>query len=190
MSDEKIYTHWRAMFKNKYMGPHSLASNCNGVSLTIDSVNGGMEKGSDGTDVEGIVIHFKESAGWILPLWCGKHQCEMIVKAMRDKLKTNAVYPEKWIGFKVELAVFTEKWFGATDEYLRIHKLAKVEKVVLSPDMESWSGAVEAIINESCTLEDVTSKRQMLPEHIIQLQTDVELKKQESTTTEEENKDA
>lgn len=188
MSDntEQVYTHWRAMFKNKYMGPHSLASNCTSVSLTIDSVSGGMEKGSDGTDVEGIVIHFKESASWILPLWCGKHQCELIVKAMRSKLKTDAVYPEKWIGFKVELSVFTEKWFGATDEYLRIHKLAKIDKPVLTPDMDKWAGAVEAIYNDSCSLEDIVSKRKMLPEHIIQLQTDVELKRKPIEETKED----
>ena len=179
MSDntEKIYTHWKAMFKNKFMGPHSLASNCKSIVLTIESVNRGIEKGTDGKDIEGLIINFKEKASYIQPLWCGKHQCEMITNALREKLKTKAVYPELWVGHAVELKVFTEKWFGETDEYLRIHKVVEIENPALSPDMDSWGSAVEAVVNGSWTLEDVTSKRKMLPEHIIQLTVDVEFKR-------------
>jgi hypothetical protein len=170
MSEEN-YTHWKAMFDNKFMGPYSLTSNCKSITLTIDSVVKGKEKGTDGSNIEGIVIYFKEKDPWVKPLWCGKYQCDLIAKALRPKLKGYANYAQKWIGFRVELAIFEETWFGKTDEYLRIHKLARdIPKKELVPDTDSWEGAVNAIIEKQCTIEDIKSKRSITEENLIKLQ--------------------
>lgn len=177
---EEIYTHWKAMFDNKYMGPYSLASNCKSVFLTIRSVTPGNEKGTDGSKIEGVVVHFEETDSWVKPLWCGKHQCSLIAKALRPVLKGYADYAKKWIGFKVELSVFEEKWFGEVDSYLRIHKLAReIPKPVLAPNLPAWEKAVGAIANNSCSLIDVVSKRTMTEEHVEELKVAVETKKVE-----------
>ncbi len=170
MSEEN-YIHWKAMFDNKFMGAYSLTSNCKSIVLTIDSVSKGKEKGTDGSNIEGVIVYFKENDPWVKPLWCGKYQCDLIAKALRPKLKGYANYTQKWIGMRVELSVFEETWFGKTEEYLRIHKMAKdIPKQELAPDTEAWDGAIKAIKANQCTVDDIKSKRNITADNLLKLQ--------------------
>ncbi len=168
----EAYEHCKAVFDSKYMGVEALSSHNQKITLTIKSITNGSEKGSDGSNVKGRVIHFEENEPWIKPLWCGKHQCDLIIEAFKKKYGTNAKYHHFWIGEKVQLGACVETWFGKTEEYLRIlPKLPVLTLPTLVPtDEKSWTGAVNYIVSGEGTIEDIKSKRTMLPENVIKLQ--------------------
>jgi len=170
--------HCKAIFKSKYMGPEALSFHHQKIVLTIKSVTSGSEKGSDGSTVDGRIVHFEEDQAWVKPLWCGKHQCDLIIKAFTPKLGTDAKYHAKWIGEKVQLGICIESWFGKTEEYLRIlPKLPIIELPSLEPSSaEAWGNAVNYIASGEGTIEAIKTKRKLRPEHEVQLQADVQLK--------------
>ena len=181
MSEENTeqYEHCKAIFDSKYMGPEAMSNHNQRVFLTIKSISNGTEKGSDGGNVKGRIVHFEESAPWIKPLWCGKHQCDLIIKAFTQKLGTEAKYHQKWIGEKVQLGICIETWFGKTEEYLRILPvLPKLTLPVLKPeDVEAWNGAVKYIASGEGTIEAILKKRSITKQNQIQLQIDCDTAK-------------
>jgi hypothetical protein len=171
--------HCKAIFKSKYMGPEIMGSHNQRVVLTIKSVGSASEKGSDGGNVEGRVIYFEETDAWVKPLWAGKHQCDLIIKAFTKKLGVEAKYHAKWIGEKVQLGIKVESWFGKTEEYLRILPVLPVLTLPsLSPSNEAdWVKAVKYIASGEGTIENILKHKQIKPEDQVQLQADVELLK-------------
>jgi len=171
--------HCKAIFKSKYMGPEIMGSHNQRVVLTIKSVGSATEKGSDGSSVDGRLIYFEETDAWVKPLWAGKHQCDLIIKAFTKKLGVDAKYHAKWIGEKVQLGIKIESWFGKTEEYLRILPVLPVLTLpCLSPDdIEAWGGAVKYIASGEGTIENILKHKVIKPEHQVQLQADAELSK-------------
>ena len=173
--------HCKAIFKSKYMGPEIMGSHNQRVVLTIKSVGSASEKGSDGGNVEGRVIYFEETHAWVKPLWAGKHQCDLIIKAFTKKLGVDAKYHAKWIGEKVQLGIKIESWFGKTEEYLRILPVLPVLTLpVLTPDdVEVWNNTIKYIASGEGTIENVKKRRSISPEHEMQMHVDCDTAKRE-----------
>jgi len=171
--------HCKAIFKSKYMGPEIMGSHNQRVVLTIKSVGNGTEKGSDGSNVEGRVIYFEETDAWVKPLWAGKHQLDLIIKAFTKKLGVDAKYHVKWYGEKVQLGILIESWYGKTDEYLRILPVLPVLTLPeLSPsDSQAWTKAVNYIASGEGKIENILKRKIIKPENQIKLQADAAILK-------------
>ena len=166
-------THWKKSFNYSYLGSYSLADGRD-VTLTIAGTQTEMVQGEKGQSEECFVMYFSDKFDFVKPMIMNKTNCKTL-----EKLYTP--YVEEWVGKKVMIGISQVNAFGGVHDALRIRPKVPTDRLPeLTPsDCTAWEGAVNYIASGEGTIDNILKNRTVKPEHQVQLQVDVELKKGE-----------
>jgi len=155
-------THWRKGFNPDYLGAYSLAPDYRDIILTIDRVRQDVEVvDQNGKKGSCMVAYFKEN---VKPMIINVTNSKILVKLSKSE------FIEKWSGLKVQIYVAKIKVAGDMVDALRIRAFApKTELPELLQNTETWDKAIEHMVNNGFTIDQVEKKYKLSPESKVAL---------------------
>lgn len=176
MSNE--LTHWRKGFNPDYLGAYSLAPDYRDIILTIDYVRQDVEViDQNGKKSPCMVAYFTENAK---PMILNVTNSKVLVKL------SGSEFIQKWSGLKVQVFVAKVKVAREQVDALRIRPFKpQTELPDLLPDTETWTNAVNHMVTDGYTVEQVEKRYKLSPESKVQLIKEVSEKIAENSDNKE-----
>lgn len=139
-------THWKKLTNPDYIGAYSLQP---GEEKTVEivSVSKQKVKGTDGKEQDCIVAILKGEK----PMVLNKTNCKTLAKIYDDP------YIENWGGKKIIVFAAKVKAFGDVVDALRIKPEIPILPK-LTKDSPKWAGAVKALKDGTCKIDDIEKK--------------------------------
>jgi len=161
-------THWRKGFNPLYLGAYSLAPTYKDWILTISNVQQDVEVvDQDGKKGYAMICHFVENCK---PMILNATNSKVIVKISKSE------FIEKWIGLKIQVFVAKIREPGAKKgsnsmiDCLRIRPFKPVTELPeLLPNTETWDNAINHMVSNGFTIDQVEKKYKLSPESKVQL---------------------
>ena len=144
-------THWRKGFNPDYLGAYSLAPDYRDIILTIDYVRQDVEV-VDQNGKKGLcmVAYFTES---VKPMILNVTNSKVLVKL------SGSEFIQKWSGLKVQVFVAKVKVAREQVDALRIRPFApQLELPELLPKTETWTNAINHMVTNGITIDQVQKK--------------------------------
>jgi len=160
MSTEKKLTHWKKLTNPDYIGAYSMEEGKD-LTVTIVEVKREMVTGDAGRKEECTVAYLKGQKPMIL----NRTNCKTITSLFKTP------YIENWKGKQITLFVSQTKLKGEDVECLRIRNTAPTLPE-LTPTSPKWAGAVQALKENSCTIDQIEARYTLTAENRAQLLTE------------------
>jgi len=160
MSEE--LTHWRKGFNPDYLGAYSLAPDYRDIILTIDYVRQDVEViDQNGKKSPCMVAYFAEN---VKPMILNVTNSKVLVKL------SGSEFIQKWSGLKVQVFVAKVKVAREQVDALRIRPFKpQTELPDLLQDTETWTNAVNHMVSNGFTIDQVEKKYKLSPENKVKL---------------------
>jgi len=151
MSETK--THWKKLVNLDYIGAYSIDEGKDLV-VTITAVTKEVVKGAKGKEDECIVATLKDEKPFII----NRTNCKSISKVHGSPCI------EDWIGKKIALYATTTNLKGDQVECIRVREVPP-QLPFLTPDHPRWKGAVQALDEDTTSIEKIEKNFSITPEH-------------------------
>ena len=171
-------THWRKGFNPDYLGAYSLAPDYRDIIVTIDYVRQDVEViDQNGKKSPCMVAYFVENCK---PMILNVTNSKVLVKL------SGSEFIQKWSGMKVQIFVAKVKVAREQVDALRIRPFKpQTELPELLPNTETWDNAINHMVSNGFTIDQVEKKYKLSPESKVQLVKEVSEKIDENGESED-----